>query len=372
MITWFTQITIFVDADRDGIYDNIDNCPYFNPAQENFDHDQYGDICDFDDDNDGINDEQDAFDQNPTEWLDSDFDGTGDNTDTDDDNDAIFDPIDAFDLNPMEWADFDFDNIGSLEDNDDDNDGILDIEDPTPTLTSQQLTEKHLQEIQGCSIMSDGTTRLLCYASFFDKLVEQEENNSDALDLAFSLSKLGALDDCHFVSHEIGHAAFDETLDVIGNLAGSDSTVCRGGFYHGTMAAYFHDVKEGGKSLPDYKSICNGLIGDADYQDCIHGLGHGMVHYFLDDLDSSINSCHEMSFYQGSLCIGGVMMQTRLPIRKLFPEPVKEPSPGFRRLILKPWKDTLYLMKTNKEFALFQWAFMAGGFGNRSAACGGS
>jgi len=57
-------------------------------------------------------------------------------------------------------------------------------------------------------------------------------------------------------------------------------------------------------------------------------------------------------FLGGAIGIGGVMMQTRLPIRKLFPEPVKEPSPGFRRLILKPWKDTLYLMKTNKEFWL--------------------
>jgi len=51
------------------------------------------------------------------------------------------------------------------------------------------------------------------------------------------------------------------------------------------------------------------LIGSSNYQDCIHGLGHGFVHYFGDDLDSSLASCHNLSFYQNILCVKGVMMQ---------------------------------------------------------------
>ena len=69
-------------------------------------------------------------------------------------------------------------------------------------------------------------------------------------------------------------------------------------------------MQEENKSLPsDYKVICNELIGSSNYQDCVHGLGHGLVHYFGEDLDSSLEKCHDMSFYQNRLCVKGVMMQ---------------------------------------------------------------
>ena len=157
--------------------------------------------------------------------------------------------------------------------------------------------------------MDIGTGKLLCYGEFFDNLVHVKEDNAQAIRLAFDLSKIGAIDDCHFLSHEIGHASYEENPSVVDNLRGMDSSVCRGGFYHGIMSAFFHYVKENNQALPDYKDICNEFIGLPDYQDCIHGLGHGFVHYYLDDVQSSVNLCHEMSFYQGSLCIGGVMMQ---------------------------------------------------------------
>ncbi|MBI3253325.1 MAG: thrombospondin type 3 repeat-containing protein [Nitrosopumilales archaeon] len=269
------QFTFFEDADGDGISDIQDNCQAIpNPLQSDFDLDKVGNACDSDDDNDGI-----------------------------------VDSVDAFDENPIEWADFDYDNIGSVEDPDDDNDDILDIEDENPTLLEEHLTQNHIQEIQNCDIIDDGTGRLLCYSNFFNDLVKQEKNNSDVLNLALALSKLGAVDDCHFVSHEIGYVGFEENPNVIEILRDVDSTICRGGYYHGVMTAYFHDAKENNKSLPEYKDICNDLIGSSDYQDCIHGLGHGLVHFYQGDLTASTNSCHQMSFYQSSLCVGGTMMQ---------------------------------------------------------------
>lgn len=51
-----------VDADRDGVTDDEDNCPEdANAEQENFDGDQKGDICDPDDDNDGVADNEDKY-----------------------------------------------------------------------------------------------------------------------------------------------------------------------------------------------------------------------------------------------------------------------------------------------------------------------
>ena len=281
-----------------------------NPGQEDFDFDKLGDACDSDDDNDGVDDDLDAFDTEPTEWSDFDLDSIGDNTDPDDDNDGILDVLDFFDTDASDWADFDFDGIGSIKDTDDDNDGILDDVDDDPILPAEKITTKYLQNIQDCAEMDDGSARLLCYSQFFGTITQNEENNSDALELSIVLSKIGLIDDCHFVSHEVGHVSFIERPNVIENLIGMDGTMCRGGYFHGVLAAYFHDVQENNKSFPsDYKEICNELIGSSNYQDCVHGLGHGLVHYFNEDLSSSLEMCHNMSFYQDRLCVKGVMMQ---------------------------------------------------------------
>ncbi|WP_016939305.1 thrombospondin type 3 repeat-containing protein [Nitrosopumilus sp. SJ] len=301
----------FADFDNDGVIDSIDNCPTdSNFDQADFDSDNLGDVCDLDDDNDGFNDDVDLFDTDPSDWADSDFDFIGDNKDTDDDNDGVSDSLDQFDTDPIDWADFDFDGIGSNQDPDDDNDGILDIDDYVPVLPSESLATKYFQDIRTCADMNDGTLRLVCYSEFFGRLAESEKNNADALELSIALSKMGTMDDCHFVSHEIGHVAYEETGDVSKSLQGMDGTMCRGGYFHGVLASYFHNIGELDKPFPNsYKTICDDLIGSSNYQDCVHGLGHGFVHYFGDDLDSSLASCHELSLYQNILCVKGVMMQ---------------------------------------------------------------
>jgi len=274
-LSW-SEFQILADSDKDGVMDSKDNCPEnSNFDQLNSDLDTFGDVCDEDDDNDGV----------------------GDN-------------LDMFDTDPTDWADFDFDGIGSLKDSDDDNDGILDPEDPSPIPSSENLATKYLEDIHTCAEMDDGAPSLVCYSQFFGMIVENEKNNSDALELSIALSKIGTIDDCHFVSHEIGHMSFEQTKDVAKSLQGMDGTMCRGGYFHGVLASYFHEIEESRGSFPDsYQTICDDLIGSSNYQDCIHGLGHGLVHFFGDDIFSSVKRCDEMSFYQGILCTKGVMMQ---------------------------------------------------------------
>lgn len=264
------------DADADGISDNIDNCPGLaNPSQIDSDSDLQGNECDLDDDNDGV-----------------------------------IDVVDSFDNNPLEWDDFDNDGIGSVEDTDDDNDGILDVNDETPMLVSDKITKENLNDIQRCKEFEDNSKQLLCFGQFFGDLTKKLGNNGDALETAITFAKIGLIDDCHFIAHEIGHVSFEENPNVVSILSVADGTQCRGGFFHGVMASYFHNLKENGEDISDsYKILCNELIGSSNYQDCIHGLGHGLVHYYPDDLGAAIEKCHNMSFYQNILCIKGVMMQ---------------------------------------------------------------
>jgi len=68
------------DGDGDGIFNGVDNCPSnSNPAQENFDGDTQGDVCDTDDDNDTLPDNADNCPLNSNfNQMDSDNDGIGD------------------------------------------------------------------------------------------------------------------------------------------------------------------------------------------------------------------------------------------------------------------------------------------------------
>jgi PKD repeat protein len=115
-------IIIFADTDGDGIYDNIDNCPFnYNPYQADSDGDNIGDACDTCPD-DTINDPDNDYicgliDTCP--WVfdpgqvDSDENGVGDACEPDVDNDGIPNEVDNCSLHfNIDQADTDGDGRG--------------------------------------------------------------------------------------------------------------------------------------------------------------------------------------------------------------------------------------------------------------------
>ncbi len=136
-----------LDFDKDGIIDNLDNCPtHINPKQEDTDGDGNGDICDkisdtsnnneqptTDTDNDGLNDKIDNCPSKPNkDQKDTDKDGIGDACDdkddsdkpkSDKDKDGINDVIDNCPSKPnKDQKDSDKDGIGDVCDDKDDSD----------------------------------------------------------------------------------------------------------------------------------------------------------------------------------------------------------------------------------------------------------
>ena len=141
------------DRDGDLVGDTFDNClDIQNTNQDNYDNDQYGDLCDDDDDGDGVLDENDLCPKGskgwtPTTSTDYDNDGCWDfGEDLDDDNDGVNDRdangnvLDACSFRgaQKDWIsnetnDRDGDGcLDAIEDDDDDADGLNDDEDACP------------------------------------------------------------------------------------------------------------------------------------------------------------------------------------------------------------------------------------------------
>ncbi len=149
-----------VDADSDGVPDNIDNCPdHPNSQQENQDGDAFGDACDSDLDGDSVENNVDNCPSlaNPQQ-DDLDGDGLGDDCDVDDDGDAVADAVDNCPSNAnTDQANSDGDSLGDVCDSDDDNDTFSDVSDNCPlTFNPDQKDFDNNGEGDACDGDTDG------------------------------------------------------------------------------------------------------------------------------------------------------------------------------------------------------------------------
>lgn len=158
---------IEVDADRDGIVDEYDNCPLIanshqddldedgageicdncpantNDNQQDMDGDGLGDACDDDLDGDGVTNVKDNCPHNPNpSQSDTDSDSLGDACDEDIDNDDYLNPDDNCPMvsNPKQ-LDSDPDEYGDACYLDQDEDGVLDFADNCPSLVNPEQTD---------------------------------------------------------------------------------------------------------------------------------------------------------------------------------------------------------------------------------------
>jgi hypothetical protein len=133
------SVTVFLDADLDGIPDDSDGCPAGAGSGLDTDLDGCKDAGeDSDDDNDSVSDGADSCPTGAASGLDTDGDGCKDAAeDSDDDNDSVTDGSDSCPTGAASGLDTDGDGCKDAgEDSDDDNDLDLDVADNCPTVAN--------------------------------------------------------------------------------------------------------------------------------------------------------------------------------------------------------------------------------------------
>lgn len=105
---------------------------------------------------------------------------------------------------------------------------------------------------------------------------------------------------CHGLAHEIGRAAY-ERYGFEESFVYEDD-VCGSGYTHGIVETHFETVEDPLAALPDFCAPTSGK--------CFHGLGHGLMYAWNNDLPRSIDACGTLAErFQKIQCAEGVFME---------------------------------------------------------------
>ncbi len=120
---------------------------------------------------------------------------------------------------------------------------------------------------------------------------------------------------CHQLTHVIGYAALDFYGDLSTTYEWGDD-LCTAGYYHGAMEAAVAKIGAG-KILDEAGSLCS---SPREYQrhsfvhyNCVHGLGHGFMGVYENELFESLEACDTLTdLWERDPCYAGVFMQNMM------------------------------------------------------------
>ena len=113
-------------------------------------------------------------------------------------------------------------------------------------------------------------------------------------------------DKCHTLTHWIGQVLYRRTGDAPRAFQECTGT-CFGGCYHGVVEGYLKN--QSGPDPAGLAGVCDEISdhGSGLFQDCLHGLGHGMMALTGDELPQSLAICDQ--FTKPDDCYLGVFME---------------------------------------------------------------
>jgi cytochrome c553 len=156
-----------------------------------------------------------------------------------------------------------------------------------------------------------------CYKQAFGNIAYHEGPQTALARLATTMRTNQQVNSgCHQIAHEIGHAAYVRYHDNAAQALANGSMTCWSGYYHGVIERAFGGVPRS-KVASIARSLCTGKEINKTYfllYQCVHGLGHGLMIYSLNDLPYSLHVCDQLATaWDQSSCTGGVFMQNFLP-----------------------------------------------------------
>ena len=118
---------------------------------------------------------------------------------------------------------------------------------------------------------------------------------------------------CHQLTHVIGRAAADLYGDDIASTYSRGDDFCASGYYHGAMETVVANLGAD-NILDEADGICADLRErqnrSLNHRNCAHGLGHGFMGLYQNELFESLEACDALSNgWEGDHCSGGVFMQ---------------------------------------------------------------
>src|SRR5258708_416975 len=113
---------------------------------------------------------------------------------------------------------------------------------------------------------------------------------------------------CHGIAHEIGHRAYDKYKNFAEAMK-YQNVVCSDGYLHGVIEQRFFYAKNPEAILSDMKTVCDGVKESGR---CYHGVGHGLMYYFANDLPKVLDVCDKYKNAAQGRCYEGAFMENFL------------------------------------------------------------
>lgn len=152
--------------------------------------------------------------------------------------------------------------------------------------------------------------KVSCLTPYIEWIVERQSSKA-AMCKVMTLWKSGLLEDCHLLSHVVGKASL-KALGDPGKAMQECPLDCIQGCIHGVMEAHIQALEKDGKlSDSALLTLCDSQRpGTTAYQQCVHGLGHGLLAHSWRTLKQAVALCEaskKQAFQED--CLSGVFME---------------------------------------------------------------
>lgn len=128
---------------------------------------------------------------------------------------------------------------------------------------------------------------------------------------------------CHGLAHGIGHEALEH--EGFERALTFEDDICGSGYLHGVIEAHFAETPE--DEIPAlFAKTCPPQSGK-----CFHGLGHGAMASYDNDVAKSLALCHSLTqSFQRIQCAEGVFMEHFASDGSAHPSPLLIPEDPYR------------------------------------------